>query len=42
LFRAADKVDREKTIAAYCSARTLFHRIARKHIEEEDLKLSGC
>ena len=35
LFRAADKVDRAKTIAAYCSARTLFHPIARKLIEEE-------
>jgi leukotriene-A4 hydrolase len=35
LFRAAAKVDREKTVAAYCSARTLFHPIARKLIEQE-------
>jgi len=34
LFRAANKVDRKKTVAAYCSARTLFHPIARKLIEQ--------
>lgn len=34
LFRAADKVDREKTLAAYNSAKTLFHPIARKLIEQ--------
>ncbi|KAF8557162.1 hypothetical protein OG21DRAFT_1505592 [Imleria badia] len=35
LFRAANKVDREKTLAAYESARTLFHPIARKLIEQD-------
>ncbi|KAF8132825.1 peptidase family M1-domain-containing protein [Boletus edulis] len=40
LFRVANKVDREKTVAAYESARTLFHPIARKLIEQ-DLGLSG-
>lgn len=34
LFRAANKVDREMTLAAYYSARTLFHPIARKLIEQ--------
>ena len=34
LFRAADKVDHEKTVAAYESARALFHPIARKLIEQ--------
>ncbi|KAG6370601.1 hypothetical protein JVT61DRAFT_11220 [Boletus reticuloceps] len=40
LFRDANKVDREKTVAAYESARTLFHPIARKLIEQ-DLGLSS-
>lgn len=34
LFRAADKVDHAKTVAAYESAQTLFHPIARKLIEQ--------
>lgn len=34
LFRAVNKVDREKTLAAYYGARTLFHPIARKLIEQ--------
>ena len=34
LFRAANKVDRDKTVAAFNSARELFHPIARKFIEE--------
>lgn len=34
LFRAANKVDREATLTAYYSARTLFHPIARKLIEQ--------
>ncbi|KAI9567862.1 hypothetical protein HD554DRAFT_2205270 [Boletus coccyginus] len=41
LFRAANKVDRKKTVAAYCGARTLFHPIARMLIEQ-DLELSDC
>ncbi|KAN0082888.1 hypothetical protein V8E55_008683 [Tylopilus felleus] len=40
LFRAADKVDHSKTVAAYESAQTLFHPIARKLIEQ-DLGVSG-
>ncbi|KAH0826355.1 hypothetical protein J3R83DRAFT_5315 [Lanmaoa asiatica] len=34
LFRAVNKVDHELTVAAYCGARTLFHPIARKLIEQ--------
>jgi leukotriene-A4 hydrolase len=34
LFRAANKVDSKKTIAAYEGARRLFHPIARKLIEQ--------
>lgn len=34
LFRAVNKIDREKTLAAYYGARTLFHPIARKLIEQ--------
>jgi len=41
LFKAANEVDRNKTIASYCGARTLFHPIARNLIEQ-DLKLEAC
>ena len=44
LFKAANKVDRDKTVAAYCGARTLFHPIARKLIEQVSMlhALSEC